>query len=654
MLFNYFVLILISIGLPSYLQAVTLKDFATKDSYRDVQISPDGKHVGVIYDKEGKSRLYFFELPSMKMVGNHGLGKNNPGWFFWVNNERVVATVLWKSFRYEQRLFSGDLYAVNFDGSKGQYIFGNAAINNRRDNSGRLVRKGEPSSTIYRNASASVINVLEEEERKILIRYIKWSNTETGHYPKAMTLDVYTGRLRKVKGAPKQRSWLTSNKKGKVQLAHSVDINRNQNLFRVEPQSGKWEAVDNISMGKRFEIIGMAENDNSFYAYNDFESDTLGIYRYELNDGNTKLIYRNDRVDVTKVVKSTDEQSLLAFKIDDGYPAYGIVDSNNDEAKIFEKLVKTFEGNTVSITSKTKDGEKFLVRVSNDTNPGTYYLYDNKAVSLLPLFSVRETINSKELSYSEPLTFQASDGKMVSGYITYPKGMKDKTAPLVVLPHGGPRARDYWAFDPEVQMLASKGYAVLQVNFRGSIGYGLKFRDAGNRHWGDRIQEDIFEASQWVIKQGKVNKNKICIMGASFGAYSALQSATLYPEHYKCVIANAGIYNLELLYEKGDIKRRYTGTKYLNEIVGDDVAELKRFSPVTHIEKLKSPVFIVHGEKDDRAPLAHAEELRDALIEHNKSFKWLIKNKESHGFYSDENRLEYYEAVIDFLDENLK
>ncbi len=298
------------------------------------------------------------------------------------------------------------------------------------------------------------------------------------------------------------------------------------------------------------------------------------------------------------------------MRIDHTYPEYLIFNKQEEEAAIFRSLLATFAGLKVDITSSTKDGSKWIVNVSSDTSPGAYYLFDRNTNKIRFLFSTFNGVDEEHMSAMQPVSIAASDGMTIPGYLTLPKA-GPSPAPLVTLVHGGPHGvRDYWGFDREVQMLASQGYAVLQVNYRGSDGYGREFKQAGMKRWGDRIQQDIIEMTQWAMAQPEIDDNKACIMGASFGAYSALQSSILANDLFRCAIANAGIYDLSLLYEEGDVADLYFGEAYLESTIGLEPETLRDFSPVFNVDKLQAPVLIAHGELDRRAPFEHAEDLR--------------------------------------------
>jgi acylaminoacyl-peptidase len=222
---------------------------------------------------------------------------------------------------------------------------------------------------------------------------------------------------------------------------------------------------------------------------------------------------------------------------------------------------------------------------------------------------------------------------------------------MVVMPHGGPHGvRDYWSYDAYAQMMASRGYAVLQVNYRGSGGYGRKFLYSGYGKWGTVMQDDVTDATLWAIREGITEDNRVCIFGGSYGGYAAMMGAVREPNLYKCVIAYAGVYDLELMFEKGDVPTRESGLVYLRQAVGEDKEDLRARSPVYNLEKVKAPVFIVHGQKDIRVDIEHAYRLREGLEKLGKPYEWLVKPREGHGFYDPENREELFEKMLSFLE----
>lgn len=223
--------------------------------------------------------------------------------------------------------------------------------------------------------------------------------------------------------------------------------------------------------------------------------------------------------------------------------------------------------------------------------------------------------------------------------------------PLVVLPHGGPHGiREEWWWEPWSQLLASRGYAVLQVNFRGSGGYGQAFQTAGYRQWGGLMIDDLIDATRWAVEQGHADGKRVCTLGASFGGYAALMSAAREPELFRCAISYVGVSDLALMHSRGDIQDSSYGESYLKRVIGEDADELADFSPTTHAADIKAAVMLIHGGEDVRVPIIHAERMRKALAKADRPVEWMVEDSEGHGFYRESHRLAFlYEGVLAFL-----
>jgi len=253
----------------------------------------------------------------------------------------------------------------------------------------------------------------------------------------------------------------------------------------------------------------------------------------------------------------------------------------------------------------------------------------------------------------EPFVLKARDGVELHGYLTRPG--KEGPYPMVVLPHGGPHGvRDDWDYDWEVQLLSNRGYAVLQVNFRGSGGFGTDFEASGYHEWGAKMQDDITDATHWAIDNKLADADRICIFGSSYGGYAALMGAVREPMLYRCAIGYAGVYDLELLLSTGDVPLSRLGRSYLNKALGSDVAELRSRSPVFNAAKIQIPVLLIHGKEDWRADFKHAKSMKKALETNHKEFEWMALSREGHGVYDEETRREVYERILKFLDQHLQ
>ncbi len=254
----------------------------------------------------------------------------------------------------------------------------------------------------------------------------------------------------------------------------------------------------------------------------------------------------------------------------------------------------------------------------------------------------------------QPVTIKARDGVVLHGYLTKPAAPAGKKLPLIVLPHGGPHGvHDTWGWDREVQYLAYHGYAVLQVNYRGSNGYGQKFQDLGYRNWGTTMQDDLADSVQWAEQQQNIDPARVCTYGASYGGYAALENVIRYPALYKCAIGYVGVYDLTLQAKYSDTRRSASGRNYLDIVLGDDKQELEKYSPAYNADKIQVPVFIAYGGKDQRVVPENAKELMAAMDKIGKHYDSMFEPYEAHGFIKPEHKYELYTRILQFLDANI-
>lgn len=651
--FTAFRAALICAALVIYSPIVSAKispaDLAKDYQYYGAEISPDGKHIALtILGNDGKRKLAVVKSDDFSSVGGADFGKiQEVGDVYWVNNKRLVIEVLQFRPWLEQPGYFGELFAVDFDGGRGELIYGYRA---GEDQVGSKVKK---KSAVY--GWANIINLLPDNEDEILISSEPWT-TGNASVATVHRLNVESGKMsRIVAGGPVYSARFVSDEDGNVKVASGRDSNFNRRVFMFDQDEDDWNEVPTSEFGEGYYPLSVDESGKSLYFLDDAGQDKEGLFKLDLETGKRTHIYTDEKVDITNVTFSSDGSRVYALRTDPGYPTYLMFSNATEEAKLFKYFLSKFPGYKVNITSRSDDENLWMIYASNDTSAGGFYLYNKKQDSFKLLFANMTHLNRAELSESIPIEFPASDGQLIPGYITYPAGIPEtQSVPLVTLVHGGPQSRDYWSFDPEVQLLASQGYAVLRVNFRGSIGYGNKHFSGSVKQWGDRVQQDIIDGTKWVISQGGIKADKVCIMGGSFGGYSAVQSATLAPDLFKCVVGNAGVYDIQMMFEEGDIPRILWGKKYLESQLGTDPELMKKYSPVHNVEKLKAPVLIAHGEKDVRVPIEHAEALRDAMEKHGKNYEWFVKETETHGFYDEQNKIEYFEKVAEFLAKHLK
>jgi dipeptidyl aminopeptidase/acylaminoacyl peptidase len=465
-------------------------------------------------------------------------------------------------------------------------------------------------------------------------------------------LDVYNGKQKYLMRSPGRGDGFVLDNNDDVRFAYGVTGFEESALFYREPE-GEWNSFDYPVEADKIDIHGFSEKNDKLYfsAYKDGDTGTL--YSYKFSNKTASKIYQNETVIISDVLRNY-KGIPYGVIINEDYSNFLFFTKKVEHAKLHSKLYKSFNGDSVYITSSTDDGKNIIVFTRGDKNPGTYFHFNIDTEKAKFLLERSDWLKKKDLAEVLPYKFKARDGRELHGYLTLPKGKVAKNLPLVVNPHGGPHGpTDYWTFDWRLQALASKGYAVLQVNFRGSGGYGYNFEKAGHLKWGSEIQYDIIDATHWAIKAGYADKNRVCIYGGSFGGYSALMSSIVEPDLYKCTIGVSGVYDLPLMYEDGDIPSSLWGTKFLDKVLGGKNEGLLKFSPVHQISRLKAPVLIIHGTADLRTPISQADSLIDVLEAKNHDYKKLIVDDEYHGFINEGNRLDALNSIVSFLDEHI-
>lgn len=317
-------------------------------------------------------------------------------------------------------------------------------------------------------------------------------------------------------------------------------------------------------------------------------------------------------------------------------------------------LKRSFAEEKVSISSFSRNGELALFKVTGDRNPGQFYIYDSLKKQARYLASAMPGLDIEKLVPMREVKFKSRDGIDLYAFLTLPKTV-DKNLPLIVNVHGGPYGvYDSWGFNPEAQFFANRGYATLQVNYRGSGGYGEDFEKLGRLQWGKAMQDDVTDATHWAIKQGIADPKRICIYGGSYGGYAALWGVIKEPDLYQCSVGYVGVYDMQRFFsgDGSDASRSETIKDYLKNHVGEGKDYLSSISPVENVHKIKADLFIVHGSKDVRVPIIHANNLKIALDKIGKPYKWMVK-EEGHGFYQVDNREVFYTEMIKFFEKNI-
>lgn len=641
-----------------------VESFFSYAKISDAKVSPDGKYLALVVPdpKTGEDRKGLVLVTAddtHKLTGSFSVtGYEVIANYWWLADDRILAATATQAGSFDIPKLNGHLYAINPDGTHQASL-----MPEPEGNGGKFVGgTAHNGEMVY---FFGLLHIDEQDAKHVLI----YGGTYglNGHYNQVnqvYSLDVYSGALRRVLSSPLQNGFLETDDTGEVRVVVGEDPKDGsaQALYRVSDEKSDWKDLTSLyehddPAETYIGPAGVEPDDKHLYWFGRTSTSTIGLYSLDPDTLKMTELASDPALDISDLVWSMDwhgPKHVIAVETMPGLPAVNMLDGDDPKAQVLASLYDAFPGQHVTITSNTRDGNQMVVFVSSDRNPGEYYLFDAKDNKVSYLFSSKPEIDATKMAFMRPIVFQARDGLTLHGYLTLPPGSDGKNLPLIINPHGGPyQIRDEWRWDPEAQFFASRGYAFLQVNYRGSAGYGMKFTDAGYRQWGGVMQDDLADAVRWAIKQGTADPRRVCIYGGSYGGYAAIENPIRYPDLYRCAVGYAGPYDLTLAAGHGDTHHFYSGARYLSVVLGDDEQQLKAYSPVFNADKLKAALFIVYGGQDMRVVPQNSEELMAALDKLGKKYKKLYKAEEFHGFYKPDNRIELYTQMLQFFDENI-
>ncbi|HEY5658179.1 MAG TPA: S9 family peptidase, partial [Myxococcota bacterium] len=395
------------------------------------------------------------------------------------------------------------------------------------------------------------------------------------------------------------------------------------------------------------------------YVFSDNETGRAALYAYDVASGQLgPMIFGHERFDLGGLVFSKQDGRLLWIDYEAERPERHFVDeqARAEQAAIDRALPDTINEFLVTdrgfIRSDREDNVR-LIYASSDVRPPTYYLYDRARKKLELLVAAYPEVDADALAPMQPVRFRARDGLEIHGYLTVPKGVEPRKLPTIVLPHGGPTSRDVWGYDPEVQFLARRGFAVFQLNFRGSSGYGSRHTRLGYRKWGLAMQDDVTDGARWLVDQGISDPERMGIYGASYGGYTALMGLVKTPEIFRAGASLAGVTDLPMLledfnwYRIGEFNVPTIGSAW------SDRKELDALSPLHNVERIQGPVLIAHGSEDPIVHLRHATMMASTLEKAGKEVELYIYEGEVHGFIDSRNQMDFYEKLAAFFEKHL-
>ncbi|MFD2631274.1 alpha/beta hydrolase family protein [Idiomarina piscisalsi] len=613
---------------------INVEDFFSNIVYKELKISPTGAYYLINSDAGDRDRLVVIDRDTNKPISSFEVGENKRiSEVYWVTDERFIFQARTRVGLYDDREGPPNLYAANADGRLRKEIF------------------------TWDVAGFELLSLLPNDPDHVLIARYFWRDKGQ---PKSHIINIHTGKIRYIADQPDNSQQLFADNEGNLRLGYSYEessddkFGQGSSYLYFKPFEGdSWQRliIDSFKPGDTLRFAGFSNDNRYTYIFSDMDSDVQEVYRFDTKTRAIEQLTNESDSDVNSAVMGLDG-NVIGFEFVPDTFARSYIE-NGKTTDLLKSISKAFAGQRVTITSATKDHKQAVISISSDVNPGEFYLFDTETLEAKFIAARLESLESNQMAKMQPISFNARDGVELNGYLTMPNKESDVPAPLIVKVHGGPHGvRDYWGFDPENQYFAANGFAVLQVNFRGSGGYGKEFLESGYGEWGRKMQDDVTDATHWAIENGYADKDRICIYGGSYGGYSSLMGAIREPNLYQCAVGYVGVYSLPLMYEDGDIPDSDSGIKYLREVIGNDDSELRENSPVYQADKVEVPVFLVHGSEDVRVPMSHFEQLTEAFDKHGVEYKTLVR-EEGHGFQKEENKFELYPKLIKFFEKHL-
>lgn len=622
-------------------EPVDLVPFLRDDMFEMLKVSPDGRHIAATVPEADRTRLVIIERDGGRTVMSAaGRARSVVADFWWVADDRVVLAIGETEGTRDQPWLTGELHGIALGDTRPRVLFGeNSAL-------GQSTRLG---SADYRQM-AVLVDTLPEDPDHVLIG--TWSAEATPR-TRVVRMNVHNGGLRTIAEAPLRRSQFTVDGAGVVRFADGADDRNIRKLYYRAHDRAPWELVnDQAASGIIMAPLGFSAGGAVAYLQVTRQQGPDAIEAWDTATRQRRVVLHDPTVDPLDIVYDADGRTPIGAS----YMSDGVVlrffDEEHPLAKVYRAIERAMPGLAVSITSFTRDQKHALVRVAGDREPGRYLLADFAQPGLEPVFTRRAWMPRERMAPTRAVRLEARDGVALHGYLTSPVAVPLDRLPTVVLPHGGPYGVfDRWEFDEETQLLAAAGYAVLRVNFRGSGNHGQAFQRLGAREWGGTMQDDITDATRWMIEQQLADPERICIYGASYGAYAALMGVAREPALYRCAIGYVGVY---------DLPRRLRDTTRFAEWLKQWSIEwmgergtLAERSPVNLADRIQVPVYLAAGGADTRAPIAHTRDMERALRRHGVDVETLYYPSEGHGFVTRAHREAYYRQLLAFLSKHL-
>ena len=609
----------LAIAYSEEIPLIPLRDFFRNPEKAGYSLSPDGEYFAFLAPWENRLNIFIQKFSETEAKRITSVTDRDLVGYFWASNERIVYA------RDQAGEENFHLYAVNIDGSNPVDL------------------------TPFEGVRAGVIDDLRDNDQDMLISL----NKRDPRFYDAYRINIETGELKLIGENPGNIiGWLTDHE-GLLRLAITSDGVNTSILYR-DNESQSFQTILTTDFKETLTPVSFTYDNQCLYAFSNLGRDKAALVVFDpKTQKELELIYENSYVDVSGLLISDKRKKLIAVTYLTDKLRYHFFDEEVES--IFQDLTKKIPEYELALSSVNRDENRFIIKTYSDKSLGSYFLYDVETSKLQKIADISPWIDEKYMADMEPISYNSQDGLTIHGYLTLPKGVEPKNLPVVINPHGGPWYRDSWGYSAEVQFLANRGYAVLQMNFRGSTGYGRAFWEAGFKQWGRKMQDDITDGVQWLIDQGIADLKRIGIYGGSYGGYATLAGITLTPDLYAAAVDYVGISNIFTFLEAIPPYWEPLRQQFY-EMIGDpskDKELLESVSPLFLVNQIKTPLFIAQGANDPRVKKSESDQIVAALEKRGIKVQYMVKENEGHGFANEENRFDFYRAMEEFLSEHL-
>ncbi|MGH8040682.1 MAG: alpha/beta hydrolase family protein [Rudaea sp.] len=636
-------------------KAVPDTDFAKHGTLGAPSISPNGQYIAVsVHNTDNGANNYqlaILQLPDLKFVSRLDMtDKYLPIDITWVDDQRLVMGTGEETGFSEAPRATGDIIAVDMDGTHKRVLYSDRARSSTTAMTNMLkipIGFGSVTGLPAKPNGHFYLTVNPAARRG--------GSDAEAHTTLIFDVDANSGNVEEIGEIGYDGCDFVVHD-GLARYASCEDNNLREHTYYRASADQPWKELPRSVLGKHFNPVRMSEDGKQLYSVGNPDGGPNQLALSNPDGSGRKVLASNPRVSIADVSWTPVTHTPFAAMADEGRPIISYL-QDDKYAVALKSLNQQFPDHYVDFYDMSRDGSKIIIHAVSDRDPGTFALFDSTNNSVRPLYQSKPWIKADQLGERKAFWFKASSGTELGGYVTLPPHRVPKNLPTVFIAHGGPMGpQDHWEIGDtweamESQWLATRGYAVVQVNYRGSGGRGKNFQDSGMRQMGTGMMQDMLDGLKWAEDQGYVDKSRVCIYGASYGGYTAYFQPVYAPQGtFKCSVAIAGVSDIRVQAHRSDTRRSRGGRNFLREAWGmDDPKYIEANSAIDHVDKFNVPVLIVHGEDDPRVPIQNAREMRDALEKAGKPVEYMTRPKEGHGFFKEQNNVDRYQITEAFL-----